>query len=59
MYIPQEIKNQAAKELPLDCKGRPKCSKQPFFQVECECECYKINLGKLLAEYRRNKNGTI
>ena len=50
--IPQELKLQAARELPLDCKGQRKCSKQPPFQMHCECECYKINLSRLIAEYR-------
>ncbi len=55
MHIPQELMVQAAKELPLDCKGQSKCSVQPAFQMRCECECYKINLGRLLAEFRKNK----
>ena len=55
MYIPREIKNQAVRELPSDCKGRPKCIKKPFYQIECECECYKENLHRLMAEYRKNK----
>ena len=55
MYIPEEIKIQAMKELPDDCKGKSKCIKQPIFQAQCECECYKTNLARLVAEYRRNK----
>jgi hypothetical protein len=48
MNIPKEIKMKAVRELPLDCKGQTKCSKMPFFQIECSCECYKENLEKLM-----------
>jgi hypothetical protein len=48
MNIPLEVKIKAVKELPLDCKGQPKCSKMSFFQIECSCECYKENLERLV-----------
>ena len=55
MLIPEKVKIQAVKELPQDCKG--KCWVKPFFQIECECECYKENLERLVTEYKRDKNG--
>ena len=55
MLIPEKVKIQAVKELPQDCKG--KCWLKPFFQIECECECYKDNLERLITEYKCAKNG--
>ena len=41
MKIPQELKIQAMKEVPTDCKGYPICTKQPAFQMQCELDCNK------------------
>ena len=56
MEIPRDLKLQAMRELPDGCKGHLKCIKQPFFQMECECECYKENVARLFAEKRSQKN---
>ena len=50
--LPQEAKREAVRNLPLDCKGHKICIKQPFYQMECECECYKENALRLLAQHR-------
>jgi len=54
MNIPKEMKMQAVRELPLDCKGQKKCSKMSFFQIECQCECYQSNIVRLLAEKKKS-----